>query len=151
MTHFDPPDPQYLEKVRSSFQRQMAMQTIGAELLSVSPGEVAIKIPFREDLTQQHGFVHAGIISMIGDNACGYAAFSLMPADTAVLTVEFKVNLLSPARGDFFIAKAKVVRAGKTLIVARSEVFAELEAEQKLIAAIQATIMCIHKPNGLKN
>lgn len=151
MTHFDPPDPQYLEKVRSSFQRQMAMQTIGAELLSVSPGEVAIKIPFREDLTQQHGFVHAGIISMIGDNACGYAAFSLMPADTAVLTVEFKVNLLSPARGDFFIAKAKVVRAGKTLIVARSEVFAELEAEQKLIAAIQATIMCIHKPNGLEN
>ena len=107
MTKFEPRDPDFIAKVRDSFSRQTAMQTLGAALGSIEPGVVEIEMPFRADFTQQHGFVHGGIITTILDSACGYAAFSLNSADTTVLTVEYKVNFLAPAKGDRFWRAAK--------------------------------------------
>ena len=100
------------------------MQTIGATLDAVAPGRAEISLPFRADLTQQHGFLHAGVVATIADSACGYAAYTLMPADGSVLTVEYKINLLAPARGDRFVARATVIRPGRTLTVAQADVFA---------------------------
>src|SRR5882757_371162 len=108
-------DPQAEARCRASFARQQAMTTIGATVHSVQAGDVELAMPFSEKLTQQHGFIHAGIITMLCDTACGFAALSLMPADAAVLTTEFKVNLLSPAKGQRFIANGRVVRLGKKL------------------------------------
>jgi uncharacterized protein (TIGR00369 family) len=110
-------DPAFEARVRASFARQGVMTTIGARLTRVAAGAVEIELPFRSDLTQQHGFVHAGVITTIADSACGYAAFSLMPAEASVLTVEYKVNLLAPARGDRFVARGRVVKPGRTLTV----------------------------------
>jgi uncharacterized protein (TIGR00369 family) len=110
-------------RVRASFAHQRVMETIGATLTRVESGEVEITLPHRGDLTQQHGFIHAGIVATILDSACGYAAFSLMAADDAVLTVEYKINLLRPAGGDLLIARARFVKAGKTLTVRAGDVF----------------------------
>ncbi len=140
---FEPKDRDFIEKVYKSFSKQAVMRLIGAELTKVEPGKVDIKLPFRSDLTQQNGFIHAGIITTIADSACGYAAFSLMPQDSSVLSVEFKVNLLSPAVGDFFKAEGRVIKAGKNLIVVRGDVFAVKKKEIKQIAAMLATIMCV--------
>src|SRR5258708_5163254 len=118
-------NPQTERRCRDSFQRQQAMTTIGATIQSMAAGEVELVMLFSERLTQQHGFIHAGIITMLCDTACGFAALSLMPADAAVLTTEFKVNLLSPAKGQRFIANGRVVRPGKKLTVCLGEVFAE--------------------------
>src|SRR4051794_5392302 len=107
-------DPRAEQRCRNSFMRQPAMTTIGASVLSVAAGEIELAMPFSDKLTQQHGFVHAGVITMLCDTACGFAALSLMPEDAAVLTTEFKVNLLSPAKGQRFIAHGRVVRPGKT-------------------------------------
>jgi uncharacterized protein (TIGR00369 family) len=107
----DPEAPDIEARVRASFARQRVMRTLGAELAVIGPGRVEIELPFREDLTQQHGFIHAGIVSAIADSACGYAAFTLMPARAAVLTVEFKINLLAPAKGERLVARARAVRA----------------------------------------
>jgi uncharacterized protein (TIGR00369 family) len=116
-----PQDPGFEARVRASFQRQQVMATLGARLTRVAPGETDVELPFRSDLTQQHGFLHAGIVTTILDSACGYAAFSLMPADAAVLSIEFKTNLLAPARGELLVARARVVRAGRTITVCQAD------------------------------
>ncbi|HYJ91701.1 MAG TPA: PaaI family thioesterase [Pyrinomonadaceae bacterium] len=130
------------KKVRDSFSRQHVMELIGAKLQSVESGTVEIVLPFRDDLTQQHGFIHAGIITTIADSACGYAAYTLMPEGTDVLSVEFKTNLLRPARGKEFIAKARVIKPGKTLSVVTCDVFANTANESKIIATMLATMIC---------
>lgn len=119
------------------------MQTIGAQLESVEAGRVAIRLPFREDLTQQHGFLHAGTIAAVADSACGYAALSMMPADAAVLSIEFKVNMLAPAKGDAIIARAEVIRPGRTIMVCRADVHAVDGGSEKLVAAMQGTMMVV--------
>lgn len=136
-------------RVKLSFSRQPVMNLIGAELVKVFPGEVEIQIPFRNELTQQHGFLHAGIITTIVDNACGYAALSLMPTDASVLTVEFKVNLLSPAKGERFIARGKVVKPGRTITICSGEVFSINEGEPKLVAIMTATMMMLQGRSGV--
>jgi uncharacterized protein (TIGR00369 family) len=125
------------------------MNLIGAELVKVVPGEVEIQIPYRHDLTQQHGFLHAGIITTIVDSACGYAAFSLMPPDASVLTVEFKVNLLSPAKGELFVARGKVVKPGRTITVCSGEVFSMDDEEPKLLATMTATMIMLQGRPGV--
>ena len=136
-----PPDVEYESRVRASFARQRAMQLIGARLERVEPGAVAIVLPYREDLTQQNGFLHAGIITAIADSACGYAAHTLMPAGSEVLSVEFKVNLLRPAAGEEFVAEAKVIKAGRTLTVTRCDVYSESGGEARMIATMLATMI----------
>ena len=115
---FEPVDPQFVQRVRQSFTQQGAMSLIGARLTAVEPGACTIELPWRADLTQQDGFFHAGIVTTVADSAAGYAAFTLMPADARVLTVEFKLNLMAPARGPLLIARGTVRRAGRTLSVA---------------------------------
>ncbi len=122
MTHFQPADPDFALRVRASFGRQGIMSLIGARLIRVELGEVAIELPFRPDLSQQHGFFHAGVTSTIADSAGGYAGFTLFPADASVLTVEFKINLLAPARGDRLVATGKVIKPGRTLTICSLEV-----------------------------
>jgi len=134
-----PVDPRFESRVRASFGRQKAMLLIGASLGVVEPGHVEIALPFREDLTQQKGFVHGGIVGMIADSACGYSAFSLMPADCSLVTVEYKINILSPARGSL-LAKGHVVKPGRTLTVARGEVYSE---DGKHVASMQQTLMML--------
>jgi uncharacterized protein (TIGR00369 family) len=134
-----PADPHYVARIRSSFGRQKAMGLIGASLTVVEPGQVEVALPFRDDLTQQKGFIHGGIIGMIADTACGYAAYSLMPADSSLVTVEYKINILAPARGSL-VARGEVVRAGRTLTVTRGEVYAE---DGKHIASMQQTLMML--------
>jgi uncharacterized protein (TIGR00369 family) len=142
---FEPRDENFVEKVRESFAAQTVMKVIGAEITKIKAGAVEIELLYRNDLTQQNGFVHAGIITTIADSACGYAAFSLMPKEAEVLSVEFKVNLLSPAIGEKFVAEGRVLRAGKTLTVVQGNVFAFSENQRKQIAVMLATIMCLQK------
>ena len=137
----NPQDPGYASRVRESFDKQKFMTAIGATLEAVTPGEVAIRLPFRADLTQQHGFLHAGAIASVADSACGYAALSLMPPGAAVLSIEFKINMLSPAQGDAVIARGEVIRAGRKIMVCRADVFSVLGKEEKLVAAMQGTMM----------
>ena len=143
MPAFEAQDSAFEARVRGSFARQRVMQAIGASLTRVSPGEVEIVLPFREDLTQQHGFLHAGIVSTIADSACGYAAYSLMPADAAVLTVEYKVNFLSPAQGERMIARARVIKPGRTVSVCTCDVFAVTNAKERIVATMLGTIMAV--------
>ena len=144
-------DQNFEARVRASFAEQAFMSTCGATMTSVGPGAVTIEFPFREDLTQQHGFIHAGVVAAVADSACGYAALTLMPADAAVLSVEFKINLLAPAAGERFRAVAKVVRAGRTLTVCSAEVHAVRETghEGALIAAMQATMIALVDRPGI--
>ncbi len=116
------PEPDYEERIRSSFAKQGLMRTLGASLVSVSPGLVEIAIRSDPAISQQHGFVHAGVLSAIADTSAGYAALSLMPAGAGVLTTEFKINLVAPAVGDRFLARGRVVKAGRTLTLAQTEV-----------------------------
>ena len=134
-----PADPQFATRIRASFQRQKAMALIGASLTVVEPGRVEVALPWREDLTQQKGFIHGGIIGMIADTACGYAAYSLMPRDSSLVTVEYKINILAPARGAL-VARGEVIRPGRTLTVTRGEVYAE---DGKHIASMQQTLMML--------
>lgn len=136
-----PSDPNYAARVRDSFERQRLMTTLGATLEDVRPGAVTIRLPFRDDLTQQHGFVHAGAIASVADSACGYAALSLMPAGADVLSIEFKINMLSPAKGDALVARGVVIRAGKKIMVCRADVFSITGSEEKLVAAMQGTMI----------
>jgi uncharacterized protein (TIGR00369 family) len=129
------------EVVEANFARQPAMALIGAAIAVLEPGLVEVAFPFRVDLTQQDGFVHAGIICTAADSACGYAALSSMPAGSDVLSVEFKLNLLRPAAGERFVARAQVLKPGKTLTAVRADVFAFIGDKQRLIAAMQATMI----------
>ena len=131
------------KKVRDSFGQQLFMSMIGAEMISVDRGSIEIRFPFSTKLTQQNGFVHAGAVTSIMDSACGYAALSVGPRDADVLSVEFKVNLLSPGIGESFVARASVKRAGKRLVVCIADAFAVRAGEEKLIATMLATIMNI--------
>ena len=139
-------------RVKDSFQKQTIMSTIGASIVSVEPGEVVISLPFREGISQQDGFVHAGVITTIVDSACGYAAMTLMPEEARVLTIEFKNNFASPAIGDEFIARGVVKKPGNTIMITTGEVHAytgnaEDNNEQdkgKLVALMQASMMVIH-------
>lgn len=131
------------ERVRQSFFKQAFMSTLGAELAAAGEGVVEIRLPFSPTLTQQDGFLHAGAITAVLDSACGYAALTVAPADHEVLSVEFKVNLLAPAVGKIFIAKAQVKRAGRKLTVRTADAFAVRGDEQKLVATMLATIMAV--------
>jgi uncharacterized protein (TIGR00369 family) len=139
-------DPDFENRVRSSFARQEAMRTFGVTLERVAPGEVDLTLPFRADLTQQHGFLHAGIVTAVVDSACGYAALSLMEPGAAVLSVEFKVHLLAPARGAWFRALGRVVRAGRTLTVVSGELRAgahDPAGDGELVALLTGTMMAV--------
>ncbi|HEY0384507.1 MAG TPA: PaaI family thioesterase [Pyrinomonadaceae bacterium] len=149
MTQFQPQDKDFAGRVRDSFARQQVMQTIGATLTLVEPGAVEIELPYRADLTQQHGFIQAGIVASILDSACGYAAFSLMPADAAILSIEFKVNLLAPATGERIRARAEVKRAGQTVTVCTADAWAMEAGRGKVVATMLATMMCIRGRQGL--
>jgi len=141
-----PTNPSFKQEIEQAFARQSVMKLIGAELTRVQPGIVEINLPYRSDLTQQDGYVHAGIVTTIVDSACGFAAFSLMPAGSAVLSVEFKANFLRPARGTQFIARGEVIKPGRTLTVVHGEVLVVFEgSEQELIATMQGTMMCLRR------
>jgi uncharacterized protein (TIGR00369 family) len=141
--HFATMDPHWERRVRESFQRQGLMQHIGAELMAVRAGECEIRVRYRRELTQQHGYFHAGATSAIADTASGYAAYSLMPADYSVLTVEYKINLVAPAAGDMLIARARVLRSGKTLKICAADVFAVKDGAEILCATSLSTIMAM--------
>jgi len=143
MSEFQAQDPNFESRVRESFARQQLMDTLGATLALVETGVVEIELPYRADLTQQHGFIHAGVIASVLDSACGYAAFSLMPADAAVLSIEFNVNLLAPAKGQRLIARAEVKRAGRTITVCTADAYTVDGERRKLVATMLATMMCI--------
>src|SRR6201988_4889384 len=123
MTSFEPKDPHFEARVKASFGRQQTMNTLGIEITGLGPGEIELRMPQMQAYTQQHGFTHAGIIATALDSACGYAAFSLMPEDAAVLTVEFKVNLLAPAKGERFTFRARVLKPGRSLTVSEGHAF----------------------------
>ena len=154
MTGYQPPtlipkNPDFEECVRDSFSRQGIMELIGARLTRVEPGLVEIELPYRADLTQQHGFFHAGITSTIADSAGGYAAFSLMPAGASVLTTEFKINLLAPAEGELLRALGRVVRPGRLLTVCEVDVFALKDGAATPCAKLLETLMCLEgRPDG---
>jgi uncharacterized protein (TIGR00369 family) len=133
----------YEARVRASFAQQRVMDTIGARLVRVAPGEVDVEVACRDDLTQQNGYLHAGILATVLDSACGYAAFTLMPAGSSVLSVEFKINMLAPARGERVIARARVKKAGRTISVCDADAFAVSGAEEKLVSSMTGTMMCL--------
>ncbi|MGD8191384.1 PaaI family thioesterase [Brevibacillus ginsengisoli] len=137
---FTPQNPDFESAVQTEFEMQAFMKLIGAKLVKIAPGEVEILLPFREDLTQQNGYLHAGIVTTIVDNACGFAALTLMPPGASVLSVEFKVNLLSPAIGTEFIARGEVIKPGKTITVCSGEVYSMGEHEPKLVSSMSATM-----------
>lgn len=140
----------YEDRVRASFERQEIMRTIGAELTLVTPGIIEIEMPFSAALTQQHGFLHAGVISTALDSACGYAAFSLMPADATVLTIEFKVNLLAPGKGERFLFRGSVTKPGRTIVVADGQAYAfGADGEARLIATMTGTMMTVRGREGI--
>jgi uncharacterized protein (TIGR00369 family) len=146
---FEPKDPDYAQRVRASFARQGAMATIGATLAAVEPGRVVIELPWARELTQQHGFLHAGMVATAMDTACGYAGFSLMPADAAVLTIEYKINLLAPAKGQRFRMEADVVKPGRTISVVEGIAYAIDEGREKVIATMNATLMAVFGRDGI--
>jgi uncharacterized protein (TIGR00369 family) len=131
------------ERVRASFERQRFMATLGARLTRVADGEVDIELPIRDELTQQHGFLHAGALATAADSACGYAALSMMPAGAAVLSIEFKINMLAPAAGDRVVARARVIRSGRTITVCWCEVMAVTGEQEKLVATMVGTMMTV--------
>ncbi len=143
MTDFTPAFADYEFRVRSSFDQQGAMKTIGAKLTKIMPGEVHIDLPFSHALTQQHGYIHAGIITTIVDTACGYAAYTLMPAHSQVLSVEYKVNFLAPAKGANIVGIGKVVKAGRSITVCQGEVWACDNGQKNLVAVMQATMITL--------
>jgi uncharacterized protein (TIGR00369 family) len=142
-TRFEPKDQDYAARVRASFARQAAMTTIGASLTEVEPGRVVIELPWAQALTQQHGFLHAGMVATALDSACGYAGFSLMPGDAAVLTIEYKINLLAPAQGQRFRMEGLVIKPGRTVTVAEGRAWAIDEGGEKLIATMSCTLMAV--------
>ncbi len=149
-TPFQPQDPNFADRVRASFERQAAMVTLGASLADVAPGRVVITLPWAAHLTQQHGFLHAGMVSTALDSACGYAGFSLMPADAAVLTIEFKINLLAPAQGESFRMEGLVIKPGRTVTVAEGRAYALHQGREKLVATMGCTLMAVLGRNDVR-
>jgi uncharacterized protein (TIGR00369 family) len=149
MSRFNPKDARFEDRVRASFARQTAMATLGIEIADVKPGEVELRMPYAAAYSQQHGFIHAGILTTALDSACGYAAFSLMPDDAAVLTVEFKTNLVAPARGDYFLFRAHVVKPGRTITVCDAQAFAAADGKEKLVATMTGTLMALFDRDGI--
>src|SRR4051812_38285298 len=143
MSAFAAQDPAFESRVRDSFHKQSFMTTLGARLVRVEPGAIDIEVASRPDLTQQHGFLHAGVLASAADSACGYAALSLMPPGAAVLSIEFKINMLAPAAGERIVARGRVIRAGRTVTVCTADVFAVNGDVEKLVAAMQATMMTV--------
>jgi uncharacterized protein (TIGR00369 family) len=143
MTKFETQDPNFEGRVRASFDRQPAMRTLGARLGRVAPGEVEVELPYRADLTQQQDIVHVGIVTAIVDNACSYAALSLSAPDTAVLAVEYKVNFVAPAKGDWLLARGEVVRPGGSITVCKGNVTAFDGSEELVVATMLATMMML--------
>lgn len=141
---FVAPDPDYAARVRASFARQGAMRTLGAELVAVEPGRCTVALVPRPEVAQQHGYVHAGVVAAIVDSAGGYAGYTLFPAGSSVLTVEYKLNLLAPARGERIVAQAAVVKPGRTLCVTQGEVYAEAAGRRTLCALMQQTLIVLH-------
>ena len=144
-------DPQFRERVRSSFERQAAMKTIGAFLGDIEPGRVVIELPYSPALTQQHGFLHAGMVATALDSACGYAAFTLMPADAGVLTIEYKINLVAPGRGQLFRMEGVVIKPGRTITLVEGRAFAIDGGTEKLIATMTATEMTVTGRDDVKH
>ena len=138
-------------RVKESFEKQGAMSTIGATLALVEPGAVDICLDWSQALTQQHGFLHAGMVSTALDSACGYAGLTLMPEGAAVLTIEFKINLLAPAKGQHFRMEGRVIKLGRTITVTEGKAFAMDEGKEKLIATMSCTLMCLQDRAGLNN
>lgn len=148
---FEPQDPDYRVRVENSFARQQAMTTLKMKLARIEPGEIELIFPYQEELTQQHGFIHAGIVATALDSACGYAAFSLMPPRAAVLTIEFKTNLLAPAQGDYFRVVGRVIKPGRTITVCQAEAFAHRQSESRLVASMTATLMALFDREGIQD
>jgi uncharacterized protein (TIGR00369 family) len=143
-TPFEAPDPHFAARVRASFGRQRIMELLGAELARIEAGFCEIRLPFKSTLCQQHGFFHGGVIDTVGDSAGGYAGFSLMPEDASILTVEYKLNLLAPADGDCLIARGRVIRPGRTLVVCRADVAVRKDNRETLCATLLQTLMTMH-------
>jgi uncharacterized protein (TIGR00369 family) len=141
---FEPRNPAYAERVQASFNRQKIMTLIGAQLVRLEPGECEIHLPFKPEISQQHGYYHGGIIGTIADSAGGYAAFTLMPRDASVLTVEYKMNLLEPGDGELLIARGRVLKAGRTLMVARVDAGVVKDGRETLCATLLQTLMTMH-------
>jgi len=144
MARFKAQDPDFVAAVRESFDSLTLMRTVGARLLTVVPGEVEVDMPFRDDLTQHHGFLAAGVLTAIADVACGYAAMSLMPPGASVLTIEYKVNFLSPAEGERMLARGRVIRPGRTVTVCAGDVLAIVARTEKLVATMLATMATVN-------
>ena len=138
-----------LQRVRDSFALQGAMSTLGAQLTHLAPGAVDISFDWAPGLTQQHGFIHAGMLSAALDSACGYAGFSLMPEDAGVLTIEFKINLLAPAKGQRFRCEGRVLKPGRTIVLAEARAFAIDCGQEKLCATMHCTLMAVQGRQGI--
>jgi len=141
---FQAPNPHFAARVQASFSRQRIMALLGAELTRIEPGSCEIRLPFKDELCQQHGYFHGGVIGTIADSAGGYAGFTLMPDDASVLTVEYKLNLVAPANGDCLIARGHVVKPGKTLVVCRADVAIRNNDRETLCATLLQTLMTMH-------
>ena len=144
MTVFEPKDPDFEARCAESFRRQQFMATIGAELVRIGPGTCEVTLPYSDAISQQHGYFHGGVIGTLADIAAGYASFSLMPADASILTVEYKLNLVAPGKGERLVARGTVLRPGRTLTVAESNIYAVAGGEESLCAIALATMMCLH-------
>lgn len=142
---FEARDPDFERRVRDSFARQQVMQFLGATLDDVAPGSTQISLAYRPELSQQHGYFHGGIVGTIGDSAAGYAGYTLMPSDASVLTVEYKLNLVAPADGDRLIARGRVIRPGRNLVIAQADVFVLKEGEERHCGVLLQTLMCLHQ------
>ena len=150
MNKFEPKDSAFRERVQSSFDRQQCMATLEIVISRIESGFIELVMPYAEAYTQQHGFIHAGIISTALDSACGYAAFSLMPVEAAVLTVEYKINLLAPAKGEEFIFRAEVVKPGRTLTLCDARAYGRIAGSKKLIATMSGTLMALFNHGGIQ-
>ncbi len=148
---FAPKDPVFQTRVQTSFAKQGLMTTLGASIVLVGPGIVEIALPASPGVSQQHGFIHAGAVAAIADTAAGYAALTLMAPGVGVLTTEFKINLVAQATGERLLARARVIKAGRTLTLAQTEVFSETAAGEKLVALLTATLMTIEGREGIND
>jgi len=148
---FQPADPEFEARVRASFARQTAMATIGASIVRATPGEVVIELPYAAHLTQQHGFLHGGIVGAALDSACGYAGSTLMPADVGVLSIEYKINFVAPAKGQTFRMVGTVVKPGRTITVVEGRAYGIDAGREKLVATMSTTLMAVTGRDDVKH